>query len=1019
MNIIFSVILLFFVSSFSFANTKTEAESFTEKSASPYSDGVAMNSLSTGDWLKYSGITFNNETTFAANVASNSGGGTIEVRLGSITGTLIGTLIISDTKDWATYTLQSTNLTATTGTFDVFLVFKNNLNGVCNIDWFAIGDIPPVITANTELKVFLPYNEVTLSATVQNLSSVKNTSWEIIEGVATLQDLGVTANVSDLAEGSYTVRFTATNSSDLSAFVDFHITAKYITESPVRSTDPPRVKIIETATGKTIASADGQRLRGVPMGYSTSDLNNPYDTKIFNTNFYKEARNMGFNAVRCFVENPDLNNEAALNKSLDILDTIVNLTSKYGLQLMLNAGNIGYFRDPDPAELKRLIEYNKRINVILTYRYKNRTHVIFEQQNEPIYDNPNPYPTVVQDIADCYTLMRLIAPDSHITLFTFMISCGYSMLDMAKALDSKASIDWTKTTVGYHGYGPPCANISRILELKAQFPVVQTEFWPEKGLGEGGFGTSYEMEGLEANEISWFTWWLHTGDISIKIYEPIFADLKAAGKMWDFTPIDLQEPVVDLGKDTAIFLPQNSVTLKGKVSDPNGSIVKYNWVLVKSTGTADFTQNNETADLTNMTKGVYFLRLFAWDNEDNYTYDDIQVVVTNKQSIPGQIEAEDYTASFGVDGTTYVGWIQSGDWTEYKVDIAEEGLYSIEVSTAVDAGYGGSGFFLLDGAPVSSVFVAAPTGGWGTYLPVNCTAFLPAGNHTLRYEPINAGGYNLDWFNFTKVDATIEASSDQIVTFPNPVDLTVTATSPAGIASYEWKVIQGKTGYILSGDKTNILTLSSLSIGEYFINVTVTTNDSKLITETVKVTVIPCEDNPSVNTGADKKFSLPTNSVSITAIATSNSGIASYTWEKISGPAATISNDNTATLNLSDLTVGFYNFEITVVSTNGCIATDEVMVKVFAAVVGIDDLHREEMTVKMFPNPAKHKVYLERTESIKNTIVQMTDVNGKVLKQCNWGSDKLEWTIDQYAKGLYIISISDRDKIIRHKLLIE
>jgi len=49
----------------------------------------------------------------------------------------------------------------------------------------------------------------------------------------------------------------------------------------------------------------------------------------------------------------------------------------------------------------------------------------------------------------------------------------------------------------------------------------------------------------------------------------------------------------------------------------------------------------------------------------------------------------------------------------------------------------------------------------------------------------------------------------------------------------------------------------------------------------------------------------------------------------------------------------------------------------------------------------------------------MTDVNGKVLKQCNWGSDKLEWTIDQYAKGLYIISISDRDKIIRHKLLIE
>jgi len=797
------------------------------------------------------------------------------------------------------------------------------------------------------------------------------------------------------------------------------ITANKIAESKPQITDPARLKIIQTKNGQTIGTADGKRLRGVPMGYSASDLYNPFETKVFNPNFYKNARNMGFNAVRCFVDQPDVYDELKVNESLAILDTIVNLASKYGLQLMLNAGNIGYYRNNEPQELIRLIEYNKVWNGILATRYRNRTHVIFEQQNEPFHDNPFAYPGYIQDMADCYLFMRSIAPDSHISLFTFMLSCGYSMLDQVKLLEKKVNIDWTKTTVAYHGYGFPCKNIEKITELMKVYPVVETEFWPEKNMGEGGFGTDYEMAGLEDNEISWFTWWLHTGQTDLTIYEPIFADLKAAGKMWDFTTIDLNEPVVDCGKDTTIFLPANSITLNGKVSDPNGGIVKYNWVLIKSSGKADLTQSETQAELKNMTKGVYYLRLFAWDNDGNYSYDDVTVVVGNLQKIPGKIEAEDYSAAFGVDGSNFVGWIQAGDWTEYQVDVAEAGLYSIQVAVAADEGYGGSGYFLVDGVPASSTFVAAPTGGWGIYLPVNCTAFLPAGKHTLRYEPINASGYNLDYFTFTKIDATLETSPDQIVTFPNPVDLSVSVTSPAGISSYEWKVIQGKPGYILSGDKTDILTLSNLSVGEYLVNVTVTTNDSKQITKTMKVKVIPCEDNPSVNAGVDKKFSLPTNSVSITAIATSNSGIASYSWGKISGPTATISNDNTATLNLSDLTVGFYNFKITVVSTQGCIATDEVMVKVFAAIVGIDDLHSEEMTVKIFPNPAKHTVTLERTVSIKNTIVKMTDVNGKILKQSIWGNDKLEWPVDQYAKGLYIISISDGDKIICRKLLIE
>jgi len=793
-----------------------------------------------------------------------------------------------------------------------------------------------------------------------------------------------------------------------------------VSESQPLPTDPPRVKIIQTINGSTIGTADGQRLRGVPMAYETSDVTNPFNTKVFNPDFYRKAHNLGFNAIRCFVENPDLTDQAKVNASLAVLDTIVNLASKYGMQLMLNAGNIGYYRNPSPEELTRLIEYNKTLNTILAKRYKNRTHVIFEQQNEPFYDNAFSYPTIVQDIADCYNIIRAEAPDSHISLFTFMISCGYSMVDMARSLDTKTTIDWTKTSVAYHGYGPPCKNIDRILEVMADYPVVETEFWPEKGLGEGGFGTPYEMEGLERNEISWFTWWLHNGVTDLSIYEPMLADLVTAGVMWDFIPIDLQEPVVNVGKDTTIFLPDNSLSLTGDVSDPNGSIVKYNWVLVKSTGQANVSQNGATVELTNMTQGVYHLRLYAWDNEGNYMYDGLQVVVGKLQTIPGTVQAEDYSGSFGIDGSNFVGWIDVGDWTEYKVNIAEEGLYSIEVSSAADIGYGGTGYFLLDGTKVSSVFVAAPTGGWGTYKGAFCTAYLPAGLHTLRFEPIKAGGYNLDWYSITKTTATFEVTTDHTIKLPvNSVDLTVNATDPSGIASYEWTMIQGKTGSILTGTDTNVLTAGNLIVGDYIFNVTVTTNNNQILVGTVMVSVLPCEDNPSVFAGADKKFALPKNSVDITAMANSGSGIVSYTWEKLSGPDVIMANSNTETISLSNLVAGFYNFRITVVSTNGCVAWDEVMVKVFTP-VGIENAISDEESLVIYPNPVKTELIIERKTWIGNeAIVTLRNTKGQVLKQAPWITNILIWSVEEYSKGVYFISIFEKGKITHKKLVIE
>lgn len=1014
---LFSLILIvFFFSSSAFALV-IQGESYHAKSATAQNYGTVVGSLSSGDWLQFSGVVFNNESLIRAHLSSGAGGGTVEFRLGTITGTLIASLTIRDTKDWNTYVDFPTTLVPTVGTYDVFVVFKNNQYGVCNFDWFEIGNFPPSSTTKMEHMVYLPYDKVTLNVLNPFSASIKSRSWQVIQGTANIAGQGDTVLVSGLKSGVTIVRYSATNLQDLTTTLDITITAKFLPESPARSTDPARVKVIKTTKGSTIATADGQRLRGVPMAYLTSVLNDPFDNIVFNANFYKKAHNMGFNAVKCFAENPDLNDEAALMTSLSICDSIVNLTSKYGLQLLLNAGNIAYYQNPNPAELKRRIEYNQIFNGILANRYKNRTHVIFEQQNEPIYNILTPYPTVIQDIANCYTLMRKVAPDSHITLFSLMMSCGYSMLDMAKSLDAKVNVDWTKTTFGYHTYG--CNNNTEILELEAEYPVVQTEFWPERDMKDGNsFGTPYETEGLEKEEISWFIWWKQDGNKDLSIYDAMLAELKSKGLMWNFTPIDLQEPVVTLGNDTTLYLPNNSITLTGKATDPNGSITKYNWVLMRKTGQADFISNGNIATLTNMTKGTVYLRLYAWDNEGNYTYDDIQVVAANIQQIPGQINAVDFSASYGVEGNYTLGWIQIGDWAEYKTNVAQDGLYSIEVNVAAE-GTGGLGRFFMDGAPLSSIFVAPGTGGWNTWKSVYCSAYLTAGFHTIRYECIK-NGYDLNYYTFTKTNASIDISSAQTLNLPvDNTTLTVTASDPSGIKSYLWEKASGPTGAVLSGADQSMVSLSKLTAGEYIFKATVTMNDNSIVSKDVKVTVIACDDNPTVTAGPDKKFEYPKNYVDISIVATSGSGIASYKWEKISGPAAgTMTNANTETLSLTNLEVGFYTFRITVISNKGCVASDDIMVKVFAP-TGINRLDSNE-TLKIFPNPAHDKLNLTFEDNcFFESTINLIDITGETIKIWNTHTNELTLDIHDVPKGLYFISIRNENNKHVRKVIIQ
>ncbi len=150
--------------------------------------------------------------------------------------------------------------------------------------------------------------------------------------------------------------------------------------------------------------------------------------------------------------------------------------------------------------------------------------------------------------------------------------------------------------------------------------------------------------------------------------------------------------------------------------------------------------------------------------------------------IPGMIEAENYSIMSGVQTETTtdngggldVGWIDSGDWIEYNVNITA----SINSATFRIASLSAAGriAFSCDGTLLTT-FDLPVTGGWQTWQSVNKSVTLPAGAHTIRITAV-IGGFNLNWMQFAVVNS-VQSSSvpDEFrlqQNYPNPFNPSTT-----------------------------------------------------------------------------------------------------------------------------------------------------------------------------------------------------------------------------------------------------
>jgi arabinoxylan arabinofuranohydrolase len=113
--------------------------------------GMMVDSISNGDYIKVEGVDFGEGAKlFEARVASGGSGGSIELRLDSQTGTLIGTCAVAGTGGWTTWSSKSCDITGATGVHDLYFKFTGGSGRLFNFNWWRFSPAVGTVTGAEE-----------------------------------------------------------------------------------------------------------------------------------------------------------------------------------------------------------------------------------------------------------------------------------------------------------------------------------------------------------------------------------------------------------------------------------------------------------------------------------------------------------------------------------------------------------------------------------------------------------------------------------------------------------------------------------------------------------------------------------------------------------------------------------------------------------------------------------------------------------------------------------------------------
>jgi gliding motility-associated-like protein len=373
-----------------------------------------------------------------------------------------------------------------------------------------------------------------------------------------------------------------------------------------------------------------------------------------------------------------------------------------------------------------------------------------------------------------------------------------------------------------------------------------------------------------------------------------------------------QTPVANAGADVSLTLPANSTTLNGSATDADGTIASYAWTKVSGPAATLSGQTTATLSLTGLVAGTYVFQLVATDDKGATSSDNVTVVVNAANVPPTANAGVDITINLPTSATVITGSGSDVDGT---------------VSSYAWSQVSGPSTATLNNQTTASLNVSA----------------LIAGTYTFRLTITdNDGATDTDdvkvIVNAANQTPTADAGANKTITLPtNSVNFTGSGTDVDGtITSFTWSQLSGPATATLANQNTNTVTVTVPTDGVYVFRLTIMDDDGASDFDDVQLNVNPATVNqlPIANAGANQTITLPLNSLNLTGTGSDPDGtITSYKWTKFSGPVATITNDNSATVSISNLTEGTYVFRLTVTDNSGATATDDVAVTVMPAAV--------------------------------------------------------------------------------------
>gem|GEM_PF-1823848 len=215
---------------------------------------------------------------------------------------------------------------------------------------------------------------------------------------------------------------------------------------------------------------------------------------------------------------------------------------------------------------------------------------------------------------------------------------------------------------------------------------------------------------------------------------------------------------------------------------------------------------------------------------------------------------------------------------------------------------------------------------------LNTDGSLQAGSPAIGAAYPYGYGVDIGALQYTVAAPTISISGNQTITVDNTSVSAVATWASGHTGTYAWTKISGPGTTTIGSPTSASTTVMGLQTGTYVLRCTVTQDDSQSTYAEVTITVNIPNVPPTANAGTDQTITLPTSQVTLSGSGTDTDGtIASYSWSKVSGGAATITSPSSATTTVTGLAAGVYVFRLTVTDNNGSTGTDDVQVTVTQA----------------------------------------------------------------------------------------